>query len=113
MNPLSLVFIMLLYWLVVHERAFRRVSFLDLDDVYSLESSLVLQLADQLVKRNAHERLVVLLPDANLLFPVLVVSDYYCSDVVGNCLIDYVSRSLVEVVGYLVVSLQRKLSRPV
>ena len=65
---------------------------------------------NQLVKGNLNEFLVVDLPDVNLLFPVLVVSDYYCSDIVENCLIDYVSACLVKVVVDLVVPLKGQLS---
>lgn len=65
---------------------------------------------NQLAKGNLNEFLVIDLPDVNLLLPVLVVSDYYCSDIVGNCLIDYVSACLVKVVVDLVVSLKGQLS---
>lgn len=64
---------------------------------------------NQLVKGNLNEFLVVDLPNVNLLFPVLVVSNYYCSDIVGNCLIDYVPACLVKVVVNLVVSLKGQL----
>ena len=60
---------------------------------------------NQLVKRNLNEFLIVDLSDIDLLLPVLVVTDYYCSDVIGNCLTDYVSACLVEIVVYFVISL--------
>ena len=87
---------------VVEETAFGGVTLLLLVDGNPFQGTFVGDHVDELAKRNLDKVLIVLLSHVDVLFPVFVVTDDDCRDVVGNELIHQIGTRFLKVIVHFV-----------
>ena len=96
---------------IVEETTFGGVTLLLRVDSNPFQVTLVGDHVDELTKRNLNEVLIVLLSNVGVLFPVFVVTDDDCGDVVGNELIHQDGTCFLKVIVHFVRSFSPKTIR--
>ena len=93
---------------VVEETAFGCVTLLLLVDGNPLQVTLVGEHVDKLAKRDLDKVLIIPISHVDVLFPVLVVTDDDCRNVVGNELIHQVGPHFLKVIVHFVRPFSQK-----